>query len=468
MLLDTQSTQHQPELEDLRALQDHLLGETITAGDSEYDAARRVWNKQFVREPIVVVRALDAMDVVQTVRFARKHGLPLAVRSGGHSLAGFGTVDDGVVLDMSRMKGITIDPERQTARVQPGATSEDLAPLAAEYGLGLSTGDAPTTGLGGLTLGGGVGFMVRKFGLTIDSLLSVDVVTADGRLITACPSEHADLFWAVRGGGGNFGVVTAFEYQLRPVGTILGGPIIYPATRETIRKYVDRALAAPDGLTTITEVMIAPPEPFIPTELHGKPILFILAVYVGDLDEGQRALEPLRTLGPGLIDLTAPMPYPAIYDFTREVTVSGHHYGRTTFLNDFPDELIDIVLEHVEKATAPLSFAQIRPLGGALARVDTDATAFAHRDKPYMLALINDWDGPDADNAVPHKAWVHAFWKAVRQYGSGVYVNFLEVDERARIGDAYPTGTYARLAEVKRRYDPENFFRLNQNIDPET
>jgi FAD/FMN-containing dehydrogenase len=312
-------------------------------------------------------------------------------------------------------------------------------------------------------LGGGVGFMVRKYGLTIDSLLSADVVTAEGDLITTSPSEHPDLFWALRGGGGNFGVVTGFEFQLRPVGTIVGGPIIYPATHDVLRGYLDRALEAPDGLTTISLVLKAPPLPFIPADLHGKLILLILAVYVGDQAQGQAALEPLRQLGPGGVDLTGPMPYPAIFDMTRDATVSSHHYGRSGFLPAFPDALIDTMLEHLERGTSPLSLAQIRPLGGALADVAADATAFAHRDKAYMLAVINDWEAGDA---APHEAWTQAFWQAVRPYTAGVYVNFLENGERDRIGEAYPGDTYARLAAVKRAYDPDNVFNLNHNIQP--
>ncbi|HEY1293066.1 MAG TPA: FAD-binding oxidoreductase [Chloroflexota bacterium] len=451
----------------LEALATRLAGEMILPEDARYDAARRVWNKEFLRRPSLVVRAADVMDVMHTVDFARCQNLPLAVRSGGHSLAGFGSVDDGVVLDLSLLKGISIDPERQTAWVQPAVTSEELAPRAAEYGLGLSTGDAPTVGIGGLTLGGGIGFMVRKYGLTIDSLLAAEVVTADGKLVTASSTEHPDLFWALRGGGGNFGIVTAFQFQLRPVGTVLGGALIYPATPEVVGDYARRALAAPDGLTTITLLLKAPPLPIIPEELHGRLILMILAVYLGDLEEGRNALEPLRTLGPGLVDLTGPMPYHAIFDFTRDPTVSSHHVGRTLFLREFPDTLAEIVINHLERGTSPLSIAQIRPLGGALARVPNDATAFAHRDAPYMLAVINDWDGPDAEAEAPiHHAWVQEFWNAVRPYGSGVYVNFLEAEERGRIREAYPGDTYARLAAVKRRYDPTNFFRQNQNVVP--
>ncbi len=449
----------------IQQLRGRLLGEAITPDHSEYDAARRVWNKEFVRRPTVVVRAADGADAAQAVSFAREQNLPFAIRSGGHSLAGFGTVDGGVVLDMSRLTDVVIDRERRIARVQPGVTSERLAPLAAEHGLGLSTGDAPTVGLGGLTTGGGIGFMVRKFGLTIDSLRSARVVTADGQLVTASPDQDPDLFWAIRGGGGNFGVVTRFEFDLRPVGTVLGGALIHRATPAVLKAYADRALEAPDALTTITLVIKAPPLPMIPAELHGQVVLLILLVHVGDVADGQRALQPLRDLAPGCVDLTQPMPYPAIFDLTRGPTASSHSHTRSSFLDAFPAELAETIVDFVERGSSPGSFAQLRPLGGEMARVPAEATAFAHRDKPYLLALINDWHGPDPD-PTPHRAWTEAFWQAVRPFASGAYVNFLGLGEDERIKDAYPEATYRRLVEVKRRYDPTNFFRLNQNVRP--
>jgi FAD/FMN-containing dehydrogenase len=451
----------------VESLRSRLLGRVVTPDTADYDTNRRVWNKAYVRAPRLIVQATDAVDVARTVAFAREQGLPLAIRSGGHSLAGFGSVDDGVVLDMGSFRGVSIDGKSGVAWVQPGVTSEQLAPLAAEHGLGLSTGDAPTVGIGGLTLGGGIGFMVRKYGLTIDSLLSAEVATADGQLVTASADEHPDLFWGLRGGGGNFGVVTGFQFQLRPVGTVLGGALICRATAEVLRRYADRALEAPDGLTTISFVLRAPPLPFIPTELHGEVILLMLMVYVGDLEEGHRAVQPLRDLAPDVVDLVGPMPYPGIFDLTRGPTASSHHYGRTTFLRAFPDELIDTVLDYMHRGSSPLSLAQIRPLGGAFARVPAEATAFAHRDKAYQLAIINDWDGPGAEDGAVHRGWTDAFWREVQPFGTGVYVNFLELGEGDRIRDAYPGATYERLVDVKRRYDPTNFFRLNQNVRPE-
>jgi len=445
------------------ALRQGLIGPIITPADADYDAARRVWNKAHVRAPALIVRATDALDVLRSVAFAREWGLPFAIRSGGHSLAGFGSADDGLVLDLSRMKRVSIDPSIGVASVQPGVTSEELAPRAHQYGLGLSTGDAPTVGIGGLTLGGGIGFMVRKYGLTIDSLLSAEVVTADGRFVTASPTQNPDLFWALRGGGGNFGVVTNFQFQLRPVGTVTGGAIVIPATPASVRAYLDRAQEAPDGLTTITFLLKAPPLPFIPAHLHGTSILLVLAVYVGAPEDGRAALRPLLSIAPGTVDVTGPMPYPGIFDFTRDPTVSSYHYGRSTFLDDVPDSLIERLLDHLERATSPLSFAQLRPLGGAFARVASDATAFANRDKRFMISLINDWD---SGNDSPHRAWIDDLWQDVRPLGSGVYVNFLEDGEADRIRQAYPGQTYDRLAAIKRRWDPHNFFRLNQNIRP--
>jgi FAD/FMN-containing dehydrogenase len=448
----------------VEALRAGLLGPLLTPRDAEYDTARRVWNKAYLRAPALIVRAMDSMDVLRSVAFARAHDLPLAIRSGGHSLAGFGSTDDGLVLDLSLLKRISIDPARGVAWVQPGVTSDELAPRAAEYGLGLSTGDAPTVGIGGLTLGGGIGFMVRKYGLTIDSLLSAEVVTANGRFITASPTQHPDLFWALRGGGGNFGVVTNLQFQLRPVGTVTGGAMVVPATPQSVRAYLDRAIAAPDGLTTITFLIKAPPLPFIPAALHGSIVLLILAVFVGDLEDGRKALDPLRTLAPGTVDVTGAMPYPNIFDFTRDATVSTYHYGRSTFVQDVPDHLVETLLRHMQHTTSPMSFVQIRPLGGAFAEVPTDATAFANRDKRYMLGLINGWDG---SNAEAHCRWIDNLWQEVRPHGDGVYVNFLENGEGDRIRQAYPGDTYARLVAIKRRYDPDNFFRLNQNIIPD-
>lgn len=463
MLLERRPDRADPGIDALRA---QLLGPIVTPGDAQYDTARRVWNRRYVRQPAAVIRARDAIDVLRVVAYARGQNLPLAIRSGGHSLAGFGTTDGGVVLDLSLFKRISIDADSGIATVQPGVTSVELARKAADYGLGLSTGDAPTVGIGGLTLGGGIGLMVRKYGLTIDSLLSADVVTADGHFITTSTTTHPDLFWALRGGGGNFGVVTNLQFQLRPVGTIVGGAILCPASVAALRTYFDYAIAAQDELTTIACVMKAPPLPFVPMELLGLPIVLIVVAFVGDVEAGQRAIEPLRRLAPRTVDTTGPMPYPAMFELTREATVSTHHYGRSAFLHEVPDLLVETVIDRVERGTSPLSFVQIRPLGGALARVPADATAFANRDRRYALSILNRWDAATPEEESIHEAWVDGLWQSARPYASGAYVNFLEEGEQDRIRQAYPGETFNRLAAVKRRYDPDNFFRLNQNIHP--
>jgi FAD/FMN-containing dehydrogenase len=454
MLLERTPDRADPGIDALRA---HLLGPVLTPGDAQYDTARRVWNRRYVRQPAAVIRARDAVDVLRVVAYAREQKLPLAIRSGGHGLAGFGTTDGGVVLDLSLLKRISIDADCGIATVQPGVTSDELARKAADYGLGLSTGAAAAVGMGGLALGGGIGFMVRKYGLTIDSLLSADVVTADGHFITASTTEHAELFWALRGGGGNFGVITNFQFQLRPVETILGGAILCPASVAALRTYLDYAIAAQDELTTIAYVMKAPPSTLV---------MLIVVAFVGDLEAGQRALAPLRNLSPDMRDLTGPMPYPAMFDLTRETTVSTHHYGRSAFLQELPDVLLESLLHEVERGTGPLSLVQIRPLGGAMARVPADATGFAHRDRRYALLIDNSWDAATPEEESIHTAWGDRLWHLVRPLASGAYVNFLEDGEEDRIRQAYPGETFDRLAAVKRRYDPDNFFRINHNIHP--
>ncbi len=451
----------------LRAFAARLGGELIRPGDAEYDAARAVWNGAYDRRPALVVRAADTIDVIRAVTFARERGLAVAVRSGGHSMAGHGTIDGGLVIDLSTMKGLSVDPERRVARVQPGLTWGEYAGQAQAYGLATSSGDMGSVGVGGLALGGGIGWLVRKHGLTIDSLLSVDVVTADGRLLTASADENPELFWALRGGGGNFGVATSFELQLQPVGPVLGGAVFYPAAgaKDLLQAYGCLALEARDELTTMAIVMQAPPLPFIPAEQHGRLVVAILVCYAGDLEDGQRAVAPLRALGAPIADVIGPMPYPALFALTAEGAVKGqHHAVRSMYLQHLDEAVLDTLLDHSQRMTSPLGMVQLRVLGGAMARVPADATAFAHRDKPYMLTLVNGWQ--DAAHSERHHAWVEQLWTALRPHASGVYVNFLADEGEARIREAYSPDTYQRLAAAKKAYDPTNFFRLNQNIKP--
>lgn len=446
-------------------LKDQLTGELIQPGDLAYNQARKVHDLSIDRYPLAIVGAATAGDVIAAVRFAREFGHGLAVRSGGHSLAAHSMVDGALVVDLSAMKGVSIDPGRRIARVQPGATSGDLAPTANAYGLALTTGDTSSVGIGGLTTGGGIGWMVRKYGLTIDNLLSAQVVTAEGTLVTASPTENPDLFWAIRGGGGNFGIITEFEFQLAPVDQVLGGALILPASRDVIRGYLDYVATAPDDLTTITNLMHAPPAPFIPESRIGESVLMIQAVWTGAIREGERALGPLRALAEPVADVIGPIPYPMIYQFTAEAAAPHIASVRAMFANDLSNEAIDAILAAMDVATSPMSMVQLRGLGGAMARIGNDETAFAHRDKPYFISVIGIWLDAAADY-VPHRAWVESLWGKIRHEGSGVYVNFLEDEGETRIRDAYPASTYARLAAVKRRYDPTNLFRFNQNIRP--
>jgi FAD/FMN-containing dehydrogenase len=449
----------------LRTLRDQLEGQLLLDGHVDYDAARRTASLRNDSRPLAIVRARCAGDVAAAVRFAREHDLLLAVRSGGHSIARQSVVDDALVIDLSTMKRIAVDPATQTARVEPGATSGDLAGPAHAHGLALSTGDTSSVGMGGLTTGGGIGYLVRKHGLTIDSLLSARVVIADGEIVTASPTEHPDLFWAIRGGGGNMGVVVEFTYRLAPVSHILGGLLVLPATPDVIRGYLDHSIAAPDELTTLADLTQAPPAPFIPEEWVGQPVLMVLTAWSGSPEDGERSLAPLRALAEPVADLVSWMPYPAIYEFTAHLAEPMGASIRMMFADDLSDESIDAMLAAVEAGTAPVNLVQLRGLGGAFGRVPTDATAFAHRDRRYFVAVIAVWLDA-ADDPAPHEAWTVALWEQLRSEGHGVYVNFLEEEGADRVRDAYPPRTYERLAAIKRRYDPENLFRLNQNVPP--
>jgi len=449
----------------LRTLRDQLRGELLLEGHPAYDPARTTVSLRNDRRPLAIVRARCPEDVAAAVRFASEHDLLLAVRSGGHSIALQSIVDDALVIDLSAMKAVDIDPTAQTARVEPGATSGDLAWPAHEHGLALSTGDTHSVGMGGLTTGGGIGYLVRKHGLTIDNLLSARVVTAAGEIVTASPTEHPDLFWAIRGGGGNMGVVVEFTYRLAPVGHILGGLLVLPASREVVRGYLDHSIAAPDELTTLADLTKAPPAPFIPEEWVGRPVLMVLTAWSGSAEDGERALAPMRALAEPVADLMSWMPYPSIYDFTAHLAEPHGASIRMMFADDLSDQAIDAMLAATEAGTAPANLVHLRGLGGAFGRVPNDATAFAHRDRRYFVAIIAVWEDA-ADDPRPHEQWTTTLWDQVRAQGRGVYVNFLEDEGPDRVREAYPPRTYERLATVKRRYDPGNLFRLNQNVPP--
>ena len=449
---------------DFAAFAAGISGTVIRPDDAAYESAREVHNATIDRRPFAIVQAASAADVARTVVFARETGLELAVRGGAHSLAGFGTTEGGIVLDLGLMKGLHIDPARRLAWAQAGLRAGEYTAAAAEHGLATPFGDTGSVGIGGLTLGGGIGWLVRKYGLAIDALVSVEIVTADGRIIIASATENADLFWAVRGGGGNFGVVTRFQFRLYPVSTVLGGALFLSPTRDALRGLEAAAANAPEALTTISILMAAPPAPFIPESVQGQLTLAVMFVYDGDPEAGQKALEPFRALSTSMAELVMPMPYVGIYEMLKaaEQRAAGSH--RSLFLDTLDDDAVDTILARMSEPSSPAAMTQIRILGGAMARVPADATAFAHRDAKVMVVLITPFE--DVAEAPVHAAWTHEYYEALRPRATGVYSNFLEAEGEDRIREAYPDATYRRLAGVKRRYDPTNLFRLNQNSAP--
>jgi FAD/FMN-containing dehydrogenase len=450
---------------DLEAFEADLHGSIVLPGSPDYDVARQVHNALNDGRPALIVRAADAHDVAKTVVLARESGLTLSVRGGGHSVAGYSTNDGGIVLDLGAMKGLHIDPDRRVAWAQPGLTAGEYTAAAAAHGLATPFGDTGSVGIPGLTLGGGIGWLVRKYGMAIDALQAVEIVTADGREITASEESHPDLFWAVRGGGGNFGVVTRFQFKLYPVGGILGGALFMPATRDVLRSLVPIAASAPEELTTISFVMALPPAPFFPAELVGTMSLTIMFVWSGDDPaDGQAALQPFRDVATPLVELAMPMPYPGIYQMLAEAEKRGLSVHRSRFLSALDDEAVDAILDAMAAPSSPGAMVQLRVLGGAMSRVPADATAFAHRDAPVMAVIITGFEDPSTE--ATHRAWTEALHEALGANDAGVYSNFLEVEGEERIRSAYPGDTYERLSEIKRRYDPSNLFRMNQNIRP--
>jgi FAD/FMN-containing dehydrogenase len=454
----------------IEALRSRLRGEALTPQDSGYDAAHIIWNGAEQQRPAIIVRAADGHDVAAAVRFAREHDLPLAVRSGGHSIPGFSSITGGLVVDLTAMKELHIDPVRRIARAEAGLTWGEYAQAAQEHGLATTSGDVATVGLAGLTLGGGLGWMVRKYGLTIDHLLSVELVTADGRLLRASANEHPDLFWALRGGGGNFGIATAFEFRLEPAGTLLGGAVVYSAedpveSVRVLRAAIDYADTAPDELTVMIMLMPAPPAPFIPAERVGEFTIAVGLLYAGDPVEGERVVAPLRSLATPIADIVGPMPYTGIFALGAEAEFKGgHHDVRSLFTRDLDDATLATVLDHARRGTTPYPRAQIRILGGAMARVPAEATAFAHRDQRFMVSVFGM--AADAAGRAEYEPWFQAFWRELQPRAEGVYVNFLSHEGAARVRSAYSDATLARLAAVKALYDPDNLFRRNQNIEP--
>ena len=443
-------------------LREVLDGEVITPEDDSYDEARAVYYG-IDRKPDVIVRPTDSNEVAYVVSVARDTGTELAVRSGGHSIAGYGTSNEGIVLDLSAMKGVHVDTQQRTVWAQAGLTASELTNALGEHGLAVGFGDNGSVGIGGITLGGGVGFLSRKHGLTIDSLLAAELVTADGKVRRVDAENHPDLFWAIRGGGGNFGVVTRFQFRLQEVDEILGGMLILPATTDTVAGFVDLAAAAPEELSTIANVMKAPPMPFLPEELHGQVILFGLLVYSGDPETGESVVAPFRELATPLLDMVEPGRYSGIYEEEEESPPPGVFAVRNFFVDDIDRAAAKTIIEQVSTSSASMAVTQIRVLGGAISRVPDAATAYAHRRRPIMLNVASMFQQPD--EAKTHESWVDGLATALGDDGEA-YVNFIGDEGNERVRQAYPGQTWDRLREVKHRYDPMNLFRLNQNIPP--
>ncbi len=440
-------------------------GAVIGPEDSGYDEGRAVFYGSFDRRPAIIIRPAHAADVRRAIALARETGLELAVRGGGHSIAGHSASEGGIVLDMSSIKGLDIDVARRTAWAGAGLTAGEYSRAAGRHGLATGFGDTGAVGIGGLTVGGGIGYLVRKHGMTIDDLLAAEICTADGQILLTHADSHPDLFWAIRGGGGNFGVITRFHYRLHPLDTIVGGMLVLPATAEALAALIAAADAAPEELTMIANVMVAPPMPFLPAEAHGSLITMVLLVYAGDAAAGERAIAPLRAVAPPLVDMVRPMTYPEIYDAMGEDGPGpAQDVARSLFFDTFDRDLAAAIIAHLQASTAPMAVAQVRVLGGAMARVPVEATAFAHRRRRFMAVAAAIYDDPAETPA--HEAWVDEFAAVLRQGEPGVYVNFLGNENPERLHEAYPGATWDRLAAVKARYDPTNLFRHNHNIPP--
>ncbi len=438
-----------------------LKGELIREDGPGYEESRKIWNAMIDRRPAMIARCRGPEDVVRAVNFARDHRIPLSVRGGGHNVSGNAICDDGLVIDLTPMKEVQVDPERRVATAQGGVTFKEFDLKTQEFGLATTGGIVSSTGIAGYTLGGGLGYLMRKHGLACDNLLGVEIVTADGRVLKANARENADLFWAVRGGGANFGVVTSFEFRLHPVGKILYGPLIHPLqrARDVLRFYRKFMEGAPDELQAYAGCLRTP---------DGAPVAAVVAAYIGPIEEGERILRPLREFGPPLADQIQPTAYVDHRALFDAYYPSGlRNYWKSSFLKELSDAAIETMIRHFERAPSPLPGVALEPLGGAVARVGRDETAFDHRDAWSSVIITDAWKDPAEDEK--HRAWVRGLWQDLEPYTTGgVYVNYLgeERDEgRNRVKAAYGT-KYERLAALKKEYDPENLFRSNQNIRP--
>jgi FAD binding domain/Berberine and berberine like len=452
----------------LRELETSFRGQLIRPGDGSYEEHRKIWNGSIDRRPALIARCAGVADVIAALGLAKRAGLQVAVRSGGHSFPGLSMCDGGIVIDLSLMRAIRVDPETRTARTQAGALWGDFDHETQAFGLATTGGIVTHTGVAGLTLGGGIGWLQRKHGLTIDQLIGVDLITAEGELVKASAAENVDLFWGVRGGGGNFGIVTEFEFRLHPVGpTVLAGPIFWPIEESprVLRFYREWIADAPDELMTIVIHRKAPPLDFVPAELHGQLVVAIVCCYAGPLDEGAKVLRPLKDFRSPVLDLCEPKPYVAHQGMFDPSFPHGRwYYMRACDVAELTDDVIDITVEHSMRIRSPLTTFPIWQMGGAVARVDDDDAAFNGRGAGHTFNITGSTE--TAAGFDEEREWARSFWSALEPHRTGVYVNFLMNEGTERVREAYGAAKYDRLRTLKRRYDPENLFRLNQNISP--
>jgi FAD/FMN-containing dehydrogenase len=434
-----------------------------------YDEVRKIWNGQITRRPGLIARCSGTADVMAAVHFAREHDLLVSIRGGGHAVAGHALCDGGLMIDLAPMNGVRVDPFRRTARVQGGCLWSDVDHETQRFGLALTGGVVSHTGVAGLTLGGGIGHLMRKYGLTIDNLISCDVVTADGTFLVASEQENSELFWGLCGGGGNFGIVTSFNFRVHEVGpTVLAGMIIYSMEDgpEVLRFFQDFVAEAPDEVGILGNLRLAPPLPVIPKELHGKPIVAFVVCYAGDIEEGEQVIRPLRQFGRPVLDIIASKPYIAHQKMLDPAFPHGrHYYWKSWKLPPLSDEMIALIVEHGSNITSKFSTVPLLTLGGAVARVAEAKTAYSGRDAAHNITIAAAWE-PDDPKSDRHIEWVRNFWSALEPHAAGVYVNFMADEPQQDVAVAYGQEKYARLVALKNRYDPTNFLRLNQNIRP--
>ena len=464
--LDGKSTKVDQSAVDALAAQ--LTGDLLTPESVDYDEARTLWNAMIDRRPALIVECGSAADVAPAINFAREHGVLLSVCGAGHNIAGNAMAEGGLSISFKKMRGVEVDPASRTVRVEPGATLGDLDAATQIHGLAVPTGINSTTGIAGLTLGGGFGWLSRKYGMTVDNLLGVDVVSADGETLRASESQNAELFWGLRGGGGNFGVVTSFEFRAHPVGPeVLAGLIVHPFSdaEAVLRAYREFASTAPDEVTVWVVMRKAPPLPFLPAEVHGTEVVVLAAMYAGDIEEGEEALAPMRAAGNPIADVIGPTPFVGWQQaFDPLLTPGARNYWKTHDFADMGDRLLETVLNFTARLPSPQTEIFIAQLGGAQGRVDDDATAYQGRSAAFLMNVHGRWDSADEDESMT--GWCRELFDATAPFATGeAYVNFMTEEEAGRVSSAYGS-SYERLVALKDEHDPNNLFRMNQNIPP--